>query len=155
MLVLHSTFSMGRNLEKVHQPQPLDQFRYFFISYGSGYNVDICHQWSFAHPPPSIFPERNNKIILYSTFSMGRRGRGGIVARSGLLGRRHRGSKPDSIEDLPCMALLHAKSYVVANRPPVGVAWKLGERVPPQVSSLSSDRGSKIALVVLQSRTLI
>ncbi|GBM92980.1 hypothetical protein AVEN_190073-1 [Araneus ventricosus] len=39
--------------------------------------------------------------------------------------------------------LLHAKSYVVAKRPPVGVAWKFGEGVPAQVSSLSSDRGSK------------
>ncbi|GBM79985.1 hypothetical protein AVEN_47453-1 [Araneus ventricosus] len=40
--------------------------------------------------------------------------------------------------------LLHAKSYVVAKRPPVGVAWKFGEGVPAQVSSLSSDRGSKL-----------
>ncbi|GBN86453.1 hypothetical protein AVEN_240811-1 [Araneus ventricosus] len=38
--------------------------------------------------------------------------------------------------------LLHAKSYIVAKRPPVGVAWKLGEGVPAQVSS--SDRGSKL-----------
>ncbi|GBM29887.1 hypothetical protein AVEN_246451-1 [Araneus ventricosus] len=38
--------------------------------------------------------------------------------------------------------LLHAKSYVVAERPPAGVAWKLGEGVPAQVSS--SDRGSKL-----------
>ncbi|GBM44015.1 hypothetical protein AVEN_218161-1 [Araneus ventricosus] len=30
---------------------------------------------------------------------------------------------------------LHAKSYVVANRRPVGVAWKLGEGVPAEVSS--------------------
>ncbi|GBL95052.1 hypothetical protein AVEN_188802-1 [Araneus ventricosus] len=37
--------------------------------------------------------------------------------------------------------LLHAKSYVVAKRPSVGVAQKFGEGVPAQVSSSSSDRG--------------
>nr|GBM71797.1 hypothetical protein AVEN_84168-1 [Araneus ventricosus] len=40
--------------------------------------------------------------------------------------------------------LLHAKSYVVAKRPPAGVAWKLGEGVSAQASSSSSDRGSKL-----------
>ncbi|GBM78922.1 hypothetical protein AVEN_62280-1, partial [Araneus ventricosus] len=40
--------------------------------------------------------------------------------------------------------LLHAKSCVVAKRPPVGVAWKLGEGVRAQVSSSSSDRDSKL-----------
>ncbi|GBM56675.1 hypothetical protein AVEN_154225-1 [Araneus ventricosus] len=40
--------------------------------------------------------------------------------------------------------LLHAKSYVVVKRPPVGVARKFGEGVPAQVSSSSSDRGSKL-----------
>ncbi|GBM55721.1 hypothetical protein AVEN_196616-1 [Araneus ventricosus] len=40
--------------------------------------------------------------------------------------------------------LLHVKSYVEAKRPPVGVAWKFGEGVPVQVSSSSSDRGSKL-----------
>ncbi|GBO00774.1 hypothetical protein AVEN_110770-1 [Araneus ventricosus] len=40
--------------------------------------------------------------------------------------------------------LLHAKSYVVAKRPPAGVAWKLREGAPTQVSCSSSDRGSKL-----------
>ncbi|GBL83992.1 hypothetical protein AVEN_23495-1 [Araneus ventricosus] len=40
--------------------------------------------------------------------------------------------------------LLHVKSYVVVKRPPVGVAWNFGEGVPAQVSSSSSDRGSKL-----------
>ncbi|GBM92968.1 hypothetical protein AVEN_203924-1 [Araneus ventricosus] len=40
--------------------------------------------------------------------------------------------------------LLHAKSYVVAKRPTVGVAWKFGEGVPAQASSSSSDCGSKL-----------
>ncbi|GBM05973.1 hypothetical protein AVEN_80564-1 [Araneus ventricosus] len=40
--------------------------------------------------------------------------------------------------------MLHAKSYAVAKRTPVGVAWKLGEGVPAQVSSSSSDRGLKL-----------
>ncbi|GBM40914.1 hypothetical protein AVEN_234048-1 [Araneus ventricosus] len=39
---------------------------------------------------------------------------------------------------------LHAKSYVVAKRPPVGVTRKFGEGVPAQASSSSSDRGSKL-----------
>ncbi|GBL98198.1 hypothetical protein AVEN_268283-1 [Araneus ventricosus] len=39
---------------------------------------------------------------------------------------------------------LHAKSYVVAKRPPAGVAWKLGEGAPAQASSSSSDRSSKL-----------
>ncbi|GBM30764.1 hypothetical protein AVEN_30585-1 [Araneus ventricosus] len=38
----------------------------------------------------------------------------------------------------------HAKSYVVAKRPPIGVARKFGEGVPVQVSSSSSDHGSKL-----------
>ncbi|GBL75868.1 hypothetical protein AVEN_234216-1 [Araneus ventricosus] len=42
------------------------------------------------------------------------------------------------------MGLLQVKSYAVAKRPPVGVAWKFKERVPARVSSLSSDRGSKL-----------
>ncbi|GBO12034.1 hypothetical protein AVEN_241308-1 [Araneus ventricosus] len=71
-------------------------------------------------------------------------GFGGLVARSRLWGRRAPGSKPDSTEDPPCMGpLLHAKSYVVAKRPPVGVACKFGEGMPAQVSSSSSKRGSK------------
>ncbi|GFS98744.1 uncharacterized protein TNCV_2591891 [Trichonephila clavipes] len=46
-------------------------------------------------------------------------------------------------------------------RPPVGVAWKLGEGVPAQVSPTSLDHGSKLrgpspkALVLLNSATLI
>ncbi|GBL95937.1 hypothetical protein AVEN_221025-1, partial [Araneus ventricosus] len=40
--------------------------------------------------------------------------------------------------------LLHAKSYVVAKHPPVGVAQKFGERVPARMSSSLSDRCSKL-----------
>ncbi|GBM06656.1 hypothetical protein AVEN_190875-1 [Araneus ventricosus] len=40
--------------------------------------------------------------------------------------------------------VLHVKSYVVAKRYPVGVEWKFGEGVPAQVSSSSSDHGSKL-----------
>ncbi|GBO27899.1 hypothetical protein AVEN_39861-1 [Araneus ventricosus] len=42
------------------------------------------------------------------------------------------------------MGLLHAKSYVVSKRPPADVARKCGEGVPAQLSSSSSDRGSKL-----------
>ncbi|GBM83336.1 hypothetical protein AVEN_101099-1 [Araneus ventricosus] len=57
--------------------------------------------------------------------------------------------------------LLHAKSYAVAKRPPVGVVRKFGDGVRAHVLSSSSDRGSKlrvrpkIALVLLQNGTLI
>ncbi|GBM30168.1 hypothetical protein AVEN_134212-1 [Araneus ventricosus] len=61
-----------------------------------------------------------------------------------VLGRRIPGSKSDSTEDPSCMGLLHAKSYVVAKRPPVYVAWKSGEGVPARVSSSPYDRGSKL-----------
>ncbi|GBO04576.1 hypothetical protein AVEN_269662-1 [Araneus ventricosus] len=40
--------------------------------------------------------------------------------------------------------LLHVKSYVVRKRPLLGVAWKFGEGVPAQVSSSSSNLGSKL-----------
>ncbi|GBM02193.1 hypothetical protein AVEN_190610-1 [Araneus ventricosus] len=59
-------------------------------------------------------------------------------------GRRVPGSRPDSLKIRRVWGLLHAKSSVVVKRPPVGVAWKFGEGVPAQVSSSSSDRGSKL-----------
>ncbi|GBM55142.1 hypothetical protein AVEN_207026-1 [Araneus ventricosus] len=67
-------------------------------------------------------------------------GRGSLVLRSRLWGRRASGSKPDSTEDPPCME--HAKSYLGAKRPPVGVARKFEERAPDQASSSLSDSGS-------------
>ncbi|GBO13408.1 hypothetical protein AVEN_63571-1 [Araneus ventricosus] len=51
---------------------------------------------------------------------------------------------PIPLKILRVWGLLHAISYVVAKRPPVGVAWKFGEGVPTQVPSSSSDRGSKL-----------
>ncbi|GBO36272.1 hypothetical protein AVEN_216986-1 [Araneus ventricosus] len=39
-------------------------------------------------------------------------GRGGLVVRSRLWGRRGPGSKPDSPEDPPCVGMFHVKSYV-------------------------------------------
>ncbi|GBL74558.1 hypothetical protein AVEN_235476-1 [Araneus ventricosus] len=69
-------------------------------------------------------------------------GRGGLVVRSRPQGKRLPGSKPDFTENTPCMGLLQAKSYVVANRPPACVVRKFGEEVPAQMSS-SSDQGSK------------
>ncbi|GBM93021.1 hypothetical protein AVEN_219835-1 [Araneus ventricosus] len=70
------------------------------------------------------------------------------------------GSKPDSTED-PCMGLLHTQSYVVAKRPPVGVAWKFGEGVPAQCRPRhltvfqNYEVRPKVALVLLQNGTLI
>ncbi|GBN94810.1 hypothetical protein AVEN_105148-1 [Araneus ventricosus] len=86
---------------------------------------------------PQVLPGRCFSILI-------NRGRGGLVARSRPRDWRVAGPKPDSTEVPPCMGPLHPKSYVVAKRPPVGVAWKLGEGVPAQASSSSSDRGSKL-----------
>ncbi|GBN67266.1 hypothetical protein AVEN_146050-1 [Araneus ventricosus] len=67
----------------------------------------------------------------------------GLVLRCRLWGRRVPGSNPGSTEDPPCLDLLKVKPYVVAKRSPAGVARKLGEGVPVQVSTASSDGGSK------------
>ncbi|GBO38926.1 hypothetical protein AVEN_240257-1 [Araneus ventricosus] len=69
-------------------------------------------------------------------------GRGGLEVRSRLRGRRLPGLKTDSTEDPPCMRPV--VSYVVAKRSSAGVVQKFGEEVPAQVSSSSSDRGSKL-----------
>ncbi|GBM03901.1 hypothetical protein AVEN_185400-1 [Araneus ventricosus] len=66
-------------------------------------------------------------------------GRGGLVVRS-----RPQVRDPLSLKICRVWGLLHAKSYVVAKRPPVGVAQKFGDGVPAQVSSSSSDSGSKL-----------
>ncbi|GBL77177.1 hypothetical protein AVEN_12800-1 [Araneus ventricosus] len=51
---------------------------------------------------------------------------------------------PISMKIRRVWGLLHVKSYVLAKRPPVGVVRKFGEGVPAQVSSSSSDLGSKL-----------
>ncbi|GBM00983.1 hypothetical protein AVEN_55499-1 [Araneus ventricosus] len=80
----------------------------------------------------------------FPTFPRYSGGRGGLVVRPRPRDRRAAGPKPDSTEDQRAWGPLHAKSYAVAKRPPVSVAWKLGEGVPAQVSSSSSDSGSKL-----------
>ncbi|GBM06061.1 hypothetical protein AVEN_49440-1 [Araneus ventricosus] len=45
--------------------------------------------------------------------------------RSQFWGRRASGSKPDSLEDLPCMA--PTARHTVAKCPPVAVVWRLGD----------------------------
>ncbi|GBM13273.1 hypothetical protein AVEN_226262-1 [Araneus ventricosus] len=72
------------------------------------------------------------------------KGRGGLVVRSRLRGRRVPGSKLYLTEDPSCMGHVTSKSSVVAKRPPVFVALQFGEGVPAQVSPLSSDRCSKL-----------
>ncbi|GBO02309.1 hypothetical protein AVEN_163733-1 [Araneus ventricosus] len=70
------------------------------------------------------------------------KGRGGLVARYRLWGRRVRNPIPLKIRLV--WGLLHAKSYVVAKHHPAGVVWKFGERALAQVSSSSSGSGSKL-----------
>ncbi|GBM65210.1 hypothetical protein AVEN_82384-1 [Araneus ventricosus] len=67
------------------------------------------------------------------------------MARSRLRRRIVPGSKPDSTEDLLCMWTCYALNHTYwFKRPPVGVVQKFGEGVPDQVSSSSSDHGSKL-----------
>ncbi|GBM17255.1 hypothetical protein AVEN_223794-1 [Araneus ventricosus] len=72
------------------------------------------------------------------------KGRSNLVVGSRPWGRELQVRNPIPLKIRRVWDLLHAKSYVVAKRPPVGVAWKFSEGVPAQVSSSSSDRGSKL-----------
>ncbi|GBN77736.1 hypothetical protein AVEN_68139-1 [Araneus ventricosus] len=67
---------------------------------------------------------------------------GGRDASSSDRSSKLRGSTPDPTEDPPCMGPV--ESYVVAKHSHAGEVWKFGEGVPVQVSSSSSDRGSKL-----------
>ncbi|GBM68736.1 hypothetical protein AVEN_263562-1 [Araneus ventricosus] len=71
-------------------------------------------------------------------------GRGGLVVRSRPRGRSVEARNPIPPKIHRVWGRLQAKSYIVAKRPPVGVARKFGEGVPAQVSSSSSDLGSKL-----------
>ncbi|GBN94757.1 hypothetical protein AVEN_92672-1 [Araneus ventricosus] len=73
-------------------------------------------------------------------FSFIRRGRGGLDP--GIRGSQVRNPIPPKFHR--ALGLLHAKSYAATKRPPVGVARKLEEGAPSQVSSSSSDRRSKL-----------
>ncbi|GBL92177.1 hypothetical protein AVEN_91518-1 [Araneus ventricosus] len=87
-----------------------------------------------------------NTLAFVRLISVIFNGRGGLVARSRLWNRRVPGSKPDSTDDPSCMgpaARQIIRSGQTSSRW-CGVAWKFGEGVPAQVSSSSSDRGSKL-----------
>ncbi|GBM07232.1 hypothetical protein AVEN_25488-1 [Araneus ventricosus] len=60
-----------------------------------------------------------------------------LVVWSQLRNRKVPDLKPDATKDLPC------KSDVEIKRSPACVLWKLERRVPTQVSSSSSNYGSK------------
>ncbi|GBL82701.1 hypothetical protein AVEN_263761-1 [Araneus ventricosus] len=83
------------------------------------------------------------------------KGRGGLVVRSRLRGRRAPGSKPNSTGDPPCVG--PAKSYVVAKRPPADVVWKLAERCHPRHLTYVQNYKAcpKIALLLLLNGMLI
>ncbi|GBN40174.1 hypothetical protein AVEN_159704-1 [Araneus ventricosus] len=83
-----------------------------------------------------------NVVSTFSTLTVPRWPSGSVSACLGAGGFQVRNPIPLKIRRV--WGLLYAKSYVVAKRPPVGVAWKLGEGVSAQVSSSSSDRGSKL-----------
>ncbi|GBN18088.1 hypothetical protein AVEN_182766-1 [Araneus ventricosus] len=89
-------------------------------------------------------------------------GRGGLVARSWLWGRRVPGSKPDSTEDPPCTG--PAARYIIrSGQTPsrwCGVeAWRGGcqlRRRPRHMTEVQNyNVRLKIALVLLQNGTLI
>ncbi|GBO23316.1 hypothetical protein AVEN_170023-1 [Araneus ventricosus] len=89
----------------------------------------------------SLYPRENhpgtgNRLVVKVRLTATRAGSDGLVVR--LWGRR----VPLKIRRV--WGLLHVKSYVVPKDPPVGVAWNFGVRLPAQVSSSSSDGGSKL-----------
>ncbi|GBN42107.1 hypothetical protein AVEN_146484-1 [Araneus ventricosus] len=90
------------------------------------------------------FPKEGKEIIFFkSCLLIENSGRGGLIVTSRLWGRRVPGSNPIPLNICRVWGLLHAKAYVVAKRPPVGVAWMSGDGVAAQASSSSPDRGSK------------
>ncbi|GBM79036.1 hypothetical protein AVEN_264881-1 [Araneus ventricosus] len=50
---------------------------------------------------------------------------------------------PIPLKILGVWLLLHIKSYVMGKRPPAGMVRKFGEDVSAEVTSFSTDRGSK------------
>ncbi|GBL76238.1 hypothetical protein AVEN_234502-1 [Araneus ventricosus] len=67
------------------------------------------------------------------------------VVRSRLWGCRAPSSKHDSTEDRRCMWTCCTLNHTQGTKcPPGGVVRKFKEGVPAQVSSFSSDRGSKL-----------
>ncbi|GBO46980.1 hypothetical protein AVEN_239323-1, partial [Araneus ventricosus] len=68
-------------------------------------------------------------------------GRGGLVVRSRF---RVQARNPIPRKIRHALGLLPAKLCAGPPKPSTGVALTLGERVPAQVSSSSSDRGSKL-----------
>ncbi|GBN44890.1 hypothetical protein AVEN_120461-1 [Araneus ventricosus] len=89
--------------------------------------------------PTSITSDRPKEIGSPKQIKSNSIGRGGLVVRSRPPDRRVAGSKLYSTEDPPRMG--PAASPVI---PPAGAVRKLGEGVPFQVSSSSSDRSSKL-----------
>ncbi|GBM45030.1 hypothetical protein AVEN_98880-1 [Araneus ventricosus] len=88
--------------------------------------------------------EGNVKNIVLISSSRQLLGLGGLVVRPQLWGRRVQVRNPILLKIRRVWGLLHVKSYVVAKRPPVGVACKFGKGVLAQVSSSSSGRRSKL-----------
>ncbi|GBM54136.1 hypothetical protein AVEN_113299-1 [Araneus ventricosus] len=82
----------------------------------------------FNDDPPSLAKFHSPTFIGYTgliTKLERPRWPNGKVSTSGLGGSQVRNPIPPKIRRV--WDLLHAKSYVVAKRPPVDVAWKLGE----------------------------
>ncbi|GBN03506.1 hypothetical protein AVEN_116548-1 [Araneus ventricosus] len=84
----------------------------------------------------------DDTLLRQDSFVFG--SRGGLVVGLGLGAGGLQVRNPIPLKIRRVWGPLYAKSYVVAKRPPVGVAWKFGEKVPAQVSSSSSDHGSKL-----------
>ncbi|GBM99920.1 hypothetical protein AVEN_248277-1 [Araneus ventricosus] len=71
-------------------------------------------------------------------------GRGGLVVRSGLWGRRAPGPKQDSIEDPPCMGPAARQTILSGQTSSRWCGGKLGEEMPEKVSFSSSGCGWKL-----------
>ncbi|GBN16915.1 hypothetical protein AVEN_210179-1, partial [Araneus ventricosus] len=82
-------------------------------------------------------------MCYYSTLALILR-RSVLMVWSQIRDRRVSGSKLDSTEDLPCMGLV-GRLIIRSGRTVILLLWcgSLEKGVPSQVSSSSSDRGSK------------
>ncbi|GBN21758.1 hypothetical protein AVEN_223520-1 [Araneus ventricosus] len=94
-------------------------------------------------------PKRADNRLIYMTASLLRirgssLGRGDLVVWSRLGAGRFQVRNLISLKIRLVWSPLHVNSYVVAKRLLVGVGRMFGEWVPAQVSSSSSDRGSKL-----------
>ncbi|GFU19577.1 hypothetical protein TNCV_21511 [Trichonephila clavipes] len=101
--------------------------------------------------PPQISPSRERddiesrqlQLTLVSSSSETSSKRGSLVFKATDSFQTYHDFEPSAAEDQPCGGDRCALNLLRLKHPPIGVVWNFGEGVPTQVSSSSSDYGSK------------